>query len=138
MWDNEKKSISSEKGQARIQTWKNRWSLRMSMFRGFLGLPKTVAAGPMEVDRANYNFPIKTSVEETPLSTSSRESRVSAVKRNRSSTVKNVRRYQRLSTKRDKNFDENSLRLLILLSILCIKSKVSQNNRNYPFLIIFV
>lgn len=38
--------------------------------RGILGLPKTAAAGPIEVDRANYNFPIKTSVEETPPSTS--------------------------------------------------------------------
>ena len=95
------------------------------MFREILGLPKTVAADPMEVDRANYNFPIKTSVKETPLSTSTRESRVSAVKRNRSSTVKSVRRYQRLNIKRDKNFDENSLRRIILLSIPYIKSEVS-------------
>lgn len=78
------------------------------MFRRILGLPKTAAAGPIEVDRANYNFPIKTSIEEMPPSTSTRESRVSAVKRDRSSIVKSIR--YRLSTGRDKNFDENSLR----------------------------
>lgn len=87
------------------------------MFRGILGFPKTAVAGPIEVDRANYNFPIKTSVEEMPPSTSTRESRVSAVKRDRSSTVKSIRRYRRLGTRRDKNFDENSLRRVISLPI---------------------
>lgn len=79
--------------------------------------PEDCGASPIEVDRANYNFPIKTSIEEMPPSTSTRESRVSAVKRDRSSTVKSIRRYRRLGARRDKNFDENSLRRVILLSI---------------------
>lgn len=55
---------------------------------GIFGFPMTVAADPIEADRANYNFPIKTSVEKTPFSTSTRESL--SCKRDRSSIVESM------------------------------------------------
>jgi len=60
---------------------------------GIFGFPMTVAADPIEADRANYNFPIKTSVEKTSPSMSTRESL--SCKRDRSSIVKSVRRCRR-------------------------------------------
>lgn len=76
-----------------------------------LEFPKNVAAGPIEADRANYNFPIKTSVEKTPLSTSTRES--FRYKRDRSLAVKNVRRCRWLDTRQDETLNENFLRRII-------------------------
>jgi len=49
-------------------------------------VPKTAAAEPVETDRANYNFPIKTSIGETLPST--RKS--PRCKKDPSSNVKNV------------------------------------------------